>query len=149
MVEGQLLDHEAGLALFSFRVQHPVMRTLLEPTFNGEPLEHIARVRNRAWGQDTSIVSEYEVNDPGTIVLHSFLDLKGEPLTFTFGVQETESGILLLEETPVGVWFIDGDFIEVGPDGTRSILCRNYVPPPPEAEGQPFLSRLLSDGDDF
>lgn len=146
VIEGENIPFQAGEPLLVFRIQQPITIPYVDPVFNEEPLEHIARVRNRALGRDTSITSEYEVRTGGDLVVTSYMSLDAGPRIFRLGVQELESGILLYEEDPQVVggypWFIDGDFVEPNGDGTRSLFCPRYVPPP---EGQPALARLLGD----
>jgi len=145
VIEGQNIPHHPEDALLVFRIQQPVGIPYVEPLFGGEPLEHIARVRNRAMGRDTSITTEYEVRSSGDLVIVSHMNLEAGPRTFRLGVQEMESGILILEEDPEPFpWFIDGDFIEPSGDGTRSLFCPRHVASV-HAEGEPLLRRLLGD----
>lgn len=151
VIEGQLLPHREGEAFFVFRVQHPLNRPVYEnpPTLDGQALEPIARVRNRAMGRDTSTTTEFEVREPGHLVVESYMSLDGSPQTFRFGVQENESGILLIEEERTSFhWFVDNDFIEAGEDGRRQLFCPFTVEPARASSGTddgPFVRRILGD----
>jgi hypothetical protein len=75
-------------------------------------------------GRDLSRTLEYQVLEPGTIEVTSYMDLKNPPTTMIFGVCRQEDGFLLQEPFPSPYpWFIDNEFVEPNPDGTRSILA--------------------------
>lgn len=127
VIEGQTDLHSEEEALLEFRVQLPIRDGEVPfnpPTLNGEPLDEIARVRNRAMGRDTSFTLEFEIREPGELVIESYMALTSSaPNLFRVGVKKTESGILILEAVPQPFpWFIDGDFIEAGENGARSIF---------------------------
>lgn len=152
VVEGQVGPHDRGGPTFTFQTQFPGHIPVVEPVFNGSPLPFAARVRNRQMGQETSLASEYVVRGVGDLVITSYMSLKSSgPRTFRLGVREKESGILILEENPEAVggypWFINGDFIEQAPDGSRSVFAPWYEEPAERTLGDRLdaLGRLGED----
>lgn len=127
VIEGEVhpvQSWESTGPLFVFRVQHPIEIELPAPLHNGKVIEPVATVRNRAMSRDVSRTLEYQVPEPGTIEVTSYMDLKIPPTTMLFGVYRQEDGFLLQESFPSPYpWFIDGEFVEPNPDGTRSILA--------------------------
>lgn len=127
VIQGQTDLHSEEEALLEFRVQLPIRSgevAFNPPTLNGARLDEVARVRNRTMGRDTSFTLEFEIHEPGELVVESYMALTSSaPNLFRFGVKKTERGILILEAIPQPfAWFIDDDFIEADENGARSIF---------------------------